>query len=80
MNTIYAWAKTIAIASDNHPLIAAFVVFLLYIGFSYIESQIESVIFGESFFHPLDVIFSLLFFAFYLNVLHQCMVNKLQVL
>lgn len=77
MNKIVKMAAVVAVACDGRPLNATLLVMLWFIGFSFVEAAVETLIFGHRFEHLLDIIFSLVFMLFAAIVVWQCAVYQI---
>ena len=69
---IFRSASIVCQSMADNAAGAVVVVMLFYFGFSAIEAQIETLIFGDRFIHFLDPIFSVLFMAYSGVVVYVC--------
>ena len=72
MNQLQRATMRLAQASNGNPVTSAAVVILFYLMFSFVEVRIEKAIFGKSFEHPLDAVFSIAFMAYAAYSVYWC--------
>ena len=76
IDTIINSAKTVAKSSGGNPVIAMVLVFGFYAFFNMVMAHIETLLFGESFEHWLDVPVAFLFMAYMAICVWCCAIEK----
>ena len=72
MNKFEVTARILARASGGNPVLSTATVILFYVLFNMVEGGIETLIFGDRFYHWLDPLFTSCFIAYSAYTVWMC--------